>query len=159
MLEALSYDFIQRSLLAGLVLALMAPLIGSFLVARRYSLMADTLAHVSLFGVALGLLMGIHPLASALVTSLLAAWAIEGMRERQGGSAESILAIFLWGGLAGAVVLISLSNGFKINLFNYLFGDISGVNPEELLAICLLGALVIFIFWGLDIELIQSSRR
>jgi len=166
MLEALSYDFIQRSLAAGLVLSLIAPLIGSFLVAQRYSLMADTLAHVSLFGVALGLLMGINPLASALVVSLVAAWAIEGLRDRGKSSTDSILAIFLWAGLAGAVVLISLSKGFNINLFSYLFGDIASVQPTELWAIGGLGGIVLLIFWGfrkeffslaLDEELAQAS--
>ena len=166
MLEALSYDFIQRSLWAGLILAMTAPLIGSFLVARRYSLMADALAHVSLFGVGLGLLLGIHPLAAALVTALLTAWVIEGIRERQGGSADTLLAIFLWGGLAGAVVLVSLAHGFKVNLYNYLFGDIAGVQPEELWVITLLGSLVILVFWAfrkeffalaLDEELAKAS--
>jgi len=166
MFEALGYDFIQRSLAAGLVLSLMAPLIGSFLVAQRYSLMADTLAHVSLLGVALGLLLDINPLVSALVVSLAAAWAIEGLRERESSSTDSILAIFLWAGLAGAVVLISLSKGFTVNLFSYLFGDIAAVQPAELWAICGLGAVVLLVFWGfrkeffalaLDKELAQAS--
>ena len=146
MIEALQYGFIQRSLFAGLILGLTAPLIGSFLVIRRYSLMADSLAHVSLLGVALGLLLEVNPLAAALLTALIAAWAIESMVEKRLGEADNILAIFLWGGLAGAAVVISLAGGFQASLFSYLFGDISGVQPEEVWIIALLGGLIVLVF-------------
>ncbi|MDT8446185.1 MAG: metal ABC transporter permease [bacterium] len=147
MLELFQFEFIRRGFAAGLILAVCAPLIGSFLVARRYSLLADTLAHVSLLGVALGLLIQVNPLLSALAVSLLAAWAIEALRERQGEAGDSLLAIFLWGGLAGAVVLISLAQGFQVNLFGYLFGDIAGVQPNELYLIAGLGGLVSLSVW------------
>lgn len=167
MVELFQFEFVQRSFLAGLILAFCAPLIGSFLVAKRYSLLADTLAHVSLLGVALGLLLEINPLYSALGVSLVAAWAIEALREKHHESgADSLLAIFLWGGLAGAVVLVSLARGFQVNLFGYLFGDIAGVQPGETWLIGGLGLLVVvtvtafrrqFFALALDEDLAQAS--
>ena len=62
MLNLFQYSFVLRALEAGLIVAFVAPLIGIFLVLRRYSLIADTLAHVSLSGIALGLLFGLNPI-------------------------------------------------------------------------------------------------
>jgi ABC-type Mn2+/Zn2+ transport systems, permease components len=78
--EILQYSFVLRGLIAGSVVAVIAPLIGIFLVLRRYSLIADTLAHVSLAGVALGALLGINPIISAIGVTLLSSLGIERLR-------------------------------------------------------------------------------
>ena len=140
--EILQYSFMQRALLAGLMIGVIAPTIGIFLVLRRLSLIADTLAHVALAGVAGSLLVKAHPLAGALVASLAGAIGVERLRA-SGLLGEAALAIFLSGGLATAVVLISLARGFTVDLFSYLFGAITVVQPSDLWLIVVLGVIVL----------------
>ena len=139
--EVLQYGFMQRALLAGVLIGSIAPVVGVFLVLRRLSLIADTLAHVSLAGVAVGLLLGAYPLAGALAAALLGAVGIERLRGGLGG--ETALAIFLSGGLAVAVVVIGLADGFTVGLFPYLFGAITAVQPRDLWVTFLLGLGVV----------------
>src|SRR3972149_3355945 len=93
--EILQYGFMQRPLLAGVMIGTIAPAIGVFLVLRRLSLIADTLSHVALAGVAVGLLLGTYPLAGALVVTLLSALGIERLRVSGRLFGEAPLAIFL----------------------------------------------------------------
>jgi zinc transport system permease protein len=143
MLSIFLYDFIIRAFIAGIITAIIAPLIGMFLVVRRYSLMADTLAHVSLVGVALGLLTNSNPVFSSLIVAVIASIGIERLRESKKIFGESILALFLSGGLAIAAVLIGLSHGFSVNLVNYLFGSITTVSAADLYII--IGASILII--------------
>lgn len=141
MLEILQYDFLIRAGVAGLIIGLIAPMIGMFLVVRRFSLLADTLSHVSLAGVALGILIGWNPVLTAVATSALGSLGIQHLRRRR-ISGESVLAVFLSGSLALAVVMISMANGFNSSLFSVLFGSITTVSSNDLYWIIGLGALV-----------------
>ncbi|HUJ17615.1 MAG TPA: metal ABC transporter permease [Nitrospirota bacterium] len=136
--DIFQYGFIVRGLEAGVVVALIAPAIGIFLVLRRYSLIADTLAHVSLAGIALGLFFGVNPVLSALGTATVASLGIERLRSSKKVYGESALALFLSGSLALAVVILSLAHGFNANLFNYLFGSIVTVSKKDVYLISLL---------------------
>ncbi|MCI0545712.1 MAG: metal ABC transporter permease [Candidatus Rokubacteria bacterium] len=140
--EFLEYGFMHRAFAAGVVTALICPAIGVFLVPRRLSLIADTLAHVALAGVALGLLLGISPLIGALAVTLAAAIGIEHLRARGTFQGDAALAVFLSGGFAVAVVLISLARGFNADLFAILFGSILTVSPSDVWIIGALGAVV-----------------
>lgn len=141
--EILEHGFMQRALLAGVIIGSMAPVIGVFLVLRRLSLIADTLSHVALAGVAGGLLFHASPLAGALVASLLGAVGIERLRVSGRLFGEAALALFLSGGFAVAIVLISLADGFNVDLFSYLFGAITVVQPADLWVILALGLVVL----------------
>lgn len=143
MIELFQHAFIVRGLLAGIIIAIIAPLIGLFLVLRRYSLIADTLAHVSLAGLAIGALFGWNPVLSALVVTLVSSLGIERLRTSKKVFGESALALFLSGSLALAVVLLSLAHGFNVNLLNYLFGSIVTVTSQDIFTIAILGAVVI----------------
>jgi zinc transport system permease protein len=143
MLEIFSYNFMLRAFAAGIIIAAIAPAIGTFLVAKRYSLFADTLAHVSLAGIAIALFLNIHPLIGALVTAVLAAVAIEQLRIRKGIAGESALAMFLSGGLALAIVLISLNKTGGVDLLSYLFGSITTVQSSDLWISVILGLLTL----------------
>jgi zinc transport system permease protein len=94
MIEMLSFPFMQRAFAAGLIIAVLAAVSGSFIVLRRYSLLSETLAHVSLVGVSIGLLVGSNPLWMAIVASLVASWMIEYLRSVHHLYSDSILAIF-----------------------------------------------------------------
>src|SRR5512134_2148051 len=140
--EFLEYTFMQRALAVGLVTALICPAIGVFLVPRRLSLIADTLAHVALAGVALGLLVGASPVLGALVVTVAGALGMERLRSRGALQGDAALAVFLSGGFALAVVLISLAHGFNADLFAILFGSILTVSPADVWLILALGAVV-----------------
>ncbi len=145
MLNLFQYGFIIRGFEAGLIIALIAPLIGLFLVLRRYSLIADTLSHVSLAGVAIGLFLGFNPIATAIAVSIISSVFIERLRISKKVFGESALAIFLSGSLAVAVIIISLAHGFSVDLFNYLFGSIVTVKQSDVSLIAGTGAAVIII--------------
>ncbi len=166
MLEIFQYDFMIRAFEAGIAIGIVAPLIGMFLVVRRYSLMADTLAHVSFAGVAIGLLLKINPIFSAIALSVVAAFGIESLRSSRRIYGESVLALFLSGSLAIAVIILSLAKGFNANLFSYLFGSISTVSTGDLLVIILLAVIVFFnvvflykelFFTSFDSEIAEAS--
>lgn len=149
-IDILHYGFVLRGLEAGIIIALVAPLIGIFLVLRRYSLIADTLAHVSLAGIAFGLLLGLSPILTALGVTTLASFGMERLRESKKVYGESSLALFMSGSLALATILISLGKGFNTNLFNYLFGSIVTVTQSDVMVItgiaACVGVVVLFIY-------------
>ena len=124
-------------------MAVVCPLIGVFLVPRRLSLIADTLAHVALAGVAIGLLMGASPIVGALIVTVVGALGMERLRSHGALQGDAALAVFLSGGFALAVVLISLARGFNADLFAILFGSILTVSPADVWLISALGALVV----------------
>src|SRR5262245_63557739 len=138
----LEYSFMHRAFLAGAVTALICPTIGVFLVPRRLSLIADTLAHVALAGVALGLLAGVSPVLGALAVTLAGAVGMERLRARGALQGDAALAVFLSGGFAVAVVLISLARGFNADLFAILFGSILTVSPMDVWIVLGLGVVV-----------------
>lgn len=143
MLSIFQYSFMIRAFEAGIIIGIVAPLIGIFLVLRRYSLIADTLSHVSLAGVAIGLLLRVNPLITAIIASVLSSIAIEKLRISKRIYGESALSIFLSGSLAIAIVLISLAHGFGTDLFSYLFGSITTVKQFDVYVIGILGIIVI----------------
>ena len=143
MLDLFNYSFITRGFEAGIIIAIISPIIGMFLVLRRYSLIADTLSHVSLAGVAIGLLININPLITAVVAAVFSSIGIERLRLSKRIYGESALAIFLSGSLALALIILSVANGFNVDLFNYLFGSIVTVRQADVYVIGLLGILTI----------------
>jgi zinc transport system permease protein len=140
--EFLEYGFMHRAFAAGAITALICPAIGVFLVPRRLSLIADSLSHVALAGVALGLLIGVSPVLGALVVTVAGAVGMERLRARGALAGDAALAVFLSGGFALAVVLISLARGFNADLFAILFGSILTVSPTDVWLIVALGAVV-----------------
>lgn len=157
MVEIFQYSFMIRAFLAGIMIAVIAPLIGNYLVIRRYSLIADTLSHIALTGVALGFLLGTQPLFMTLLVTIISALAIEQLRRAKKIPGEAVLAMFLPGGLALSVVLISISNGFNANLFSYLFGSITTVKTEELWYIGILGMVTVLIILLFRKRLLYAS--
>lgn len=149
MLEIFQYDFMLRAWLAGLMIAVLAPTIGTFLLVKRYSLLADTLSHVSLVGVALSALFGIHPMIGAFLTSSVAAVGMEELRTRKKLFGESVLALVLSGSLALAVILFRFTKGTTLNLVSVLFGSITTVTASDLwlIGVCGLVVLVLVLRW------------
>lgn len=150
MAEILSYDFMQRALLAAVMVGLVAPLVGIFLVQRRLSLIGDGMGHVALAGVAVGLVTNMSPVWTALVAAVLAAVVIELIRASGRTQGDVALAVIFYGGIAAGVVIISKSaQGTPANLTAYLFGAITTVRPADLWVFAILGVLVVAVTWFL----------
>jgi zinc transport system permease protein len=157
--EILQYDFMQRALLASLLVGLTAPVVGVYLVQRRLALIGDGLGHIALTGVALGLLTGAAPVPVALVCAVAGAVAIELVRVRGRATADVLLAVMFYGGIAGGVVLIGLSpDGTPANLNAYLFGSITTTSPGDLAMFAVLALVVLAVTIGLAPQLFAVSN-
>lgn len=141
--EILQYDFMVRAFLAGIIVSLIAPLMGFFLVIRKFSLMVDTLAHISLVGVAGSLLFQINPLFGAMLVSVGAGIVMDRLRSLKNIFSDTVMAIFMSGGLALTLILFSLGNGIGVNMLNYLFGSITTITQSEILLFVILGIIVL----------------
>jgi len=148
MLDIFQYGFMVRALLAGLLLAVTVPVLGSFLVARRYSLISDSLAHVSLAGVGLGLVFGATPVLVAAPVTIGGAILLEWLRQNRQISGETSLAILMSGGLAIAVVLANLAHGMRTDFTTYLFGSIATTARADVWVLAA-AAVVVVSFVGL----------
>ena len=143
--EIFQYEFMNRAILASVLVGATAPAFGVFLVLRRLSLIADTLSHVALAGVAIALLTKTFAPVVALIATTSAAVSIEELRMRRLLPGDAALAVFLYGSLAVAVVLISIADGFNSTLFSYLFGSVLTVTQTDLWWMAAL-AIVISVF-------------
>ncbi|MBI3786025.1 MAG: metal ABC transporter permease [Deltaproteobacteria bacterium] len=132
MIDALSYGFMQRALLAGVLVGLLCGVLGFFVVLKRLSFIGVGISHSALGGIALGVLLGIEPLFAAAVFSTAIAWAI-GWLTRSGRLHEdTAIGILFSASMALGVALISLSKSYQVDLFGYLFGNILAVSPADL---------------------------
>ncbi|PHQ88424.1 MAG: zinc ABC transporter permease [Sulfurimonas sp.] len=166
MFEVFEYEFMQRAFVAGLFIAILASVSGTFVVLKRYSMISETLAHTALVGVAIGLVAEYNPLWIAVIVSVLAAWLIEYLRSAFSLYSDAILAILLSGSLAIAVVIVSLGGAFNSSLFSYLFGSILSVSDEDIRVIFIFGIFALtlllvfakeFYFIAYDEEVAQTS--
>lgn len=128
--------------MAGIAVGVVAPLLGIFITVRRQSLIADTLAHASLAGVAIGVAFNVEPLFAAALSAIFGAIIIERLRSSGGISSESSLALVLSGSLALAVVIMSASGNFNSSVLNYLFGGITTVSEIDATVVLVATAVV-----------------
>ena len=145
--EFLRYGFLQRALLAGIFVAIACAVLGVFLILRRDSMIGHGLAHVTFAGIALGLLLDVMPLAVATGVAVITALGIMKLKERAGLYGDTAIAIFSSVGFAAGVLIVSLSQGFNIDLFGYLFGEILAIDAFEVsFSIGLALSVVIIVF-------------
>jgi len=152
-MSLLTYEFMQRALLAALVTGLAAPAVGTYLVQRRLALLGDGLGHVAVTGVALGVLTGQAPMLTAVVVAVIGALAIELIRARGRTSGDVALALLFYGGIAGGVLLIGMAGESPANLQNYLFGSIITVSSGDLVTVTALALVVVALALGLAPQL------
>lgn len=154
MFEILDYAFMQRALLAALLIGIAAPAVGIYLVQRRQALMGDGIGHVALTGVALGFLMSTNPVWTAVVVAAAGAVAMELLRATGRARGDIALAMLFYGGMAGGVMIINLApGGSTANLTTYLWGSVTTVSSEDIAAILVLSAFVLAVCLGLRRQL------
>lgn len=142
----LGYEFMQRAFWAGGLIGLIGPLLGVYLMLRRQVLMADTLSHVSLAGVALGSVLGWNPALSGFVVAVAGGLIIEQLRRSYRTYSELPVAIIMTSGLALAVVLMSLKQNLTKSFSSYLFGSIVAVSDTQLKLIAVVAAAGLLYF-------------
>jgi zinc transport system permease protein len=147
----MQYEFLQNAFLTGMIIGIIAPLLGVFIVVRRLSLIADALSHVTLAGIAASLLLekkfmifsGLNPLYMGMAFSVGGSLFIEKLRTVYKHYQELAIPIILSGGIGLGVIFISLADGFNTDLFSYLFGSVSAVSRADLWTILIISIMVI----------------
>ncbi|RLF39828.1 MAG: metal ABC transporter permease [Thermoplasmata archaeon] len=134
-----SYQFFQHALLGGTIAALVCAWVGLFLILRKEAMIGDGIAHTAFGGIALGLLLGINPLLSALAVSILAVLGISYMRKKGMAQSDAAIAVMLALGFSAGLIIISLAGGFNVELLSYLFGSILTIDRSDLLIVAVLG--------------------
>ncbi|BCB04842.1 metal ABC transporter permease [Bacillus sp. KH172YL63] len=166
MLQAIfQYEFLQNAFLTGILIGIIAPLLGAFIVVRRLSLIADALSHVTLSGIAASLYLsktvtgfaGLNPLYFGMAFSVMGSLFIERLRMLYKHYQELAIPIILSGGIGIGVIFISLADGFNTDLFSYLFGSVSAVSRGDLYLIGGISILVIGVITLLYKELFLLS--
>lgn len=142
-MEIFQYEFMINAFIAGILIAILTSTLSLFVVVKRYAMLSDALAHISLLGVAIGFLFQISTIFTAIITSALASIMIEYLRSYKKLYSDSMLSIFLSPALAFSVTIVSLSNSFNTSLFDYLFGSIVAVTNEDIFIILLFFILII----------------
>ena len=155
--EILTYGFMQRALISGIAIALLCSVVGLFLVLRRYSLFGDAIAHTSFGGIAAGLLLGIYPLWTAYLISLISALVITRIKQSFQMSGDASVAVLLSSGIAAGLVLISLSGGFTIDILSFIFGSILLVSTNDTILILALTGAILIVILLLYRELVYST--
>lgn len=146
--EIFHYVFVQRAMMAGALIAAVSALLGMFLVLRRFSLIGDGLAHTTFGSVAVVLLIGISPLyvtLAALPLVMISSLAIYRLTSSRKINADAAIGIVSSLGIAAGIILASLSGGFNVDLFSYLFGNILTVNNTELILSFVVFLIVVFV--------------
>lgn len=159
------YEFLQNAFVTGMMIGVLAPLLGVFIVVRRLSLIADALSHVTLAGIAASLLIeknfaiftGLNPLYLGMVFSVGGSLFIEKLRGVYKHYQELAIPIILSSGIGLGVIFISLANGFNTDLFSYLFGSVSAVSRTDLWVIFAISIVVILTIFFLYKELFLLS--
>ena len=142
-LEALSYTFMQKALVAGIAVGIICSFMGTFLVLRRYSLFGDGIAHVAFGGISVGLFLGVFPLWTAFIVSIFGGLGLQKLRQSTKISGDSAVAVVLVSGLAVGVILVSSSGGFSVDLFSFLFGSILLISNEDTIMILAISSGII----------------
>ncbi|MCL2699979.1 MAG: metal ABC transporter permease, partial [Defluviitaleaceae bacterium] len=144
-MEIFEFAFMQRAFAVGILLALIIPCIGIAVVFRRLSMMGDALAHVSLAGVAAGLVLGVNPILGAVATTIAAAFGIEAIRKRIPHFSELSIAVMFSLGVGLTGVLSSFVRS-SANLHSFLFGSIVAITNFELWLVAGLSVTVLLTF-------------
>lgn len=147
--DFLELSFLRNTFYTGILIGIIGPLLGAFIVVRRLSLLADALSHVTLAGIAFGLfiekrfnILWLTPFYSGMGFSVIGSILIEKLRELYKGYEELGIPIVLSGGVGLSVIFISLANGFNRNLFDYLFGSVSAVSQTDFWTIAIISIIV-----------------
>lgn len=142
-LEALQYAFIQKALIAGVLIATSCSFLGVFLVLKKFSMIGDGLAHVSFATVAIALLLALPPLLVSIPLVILSSFLILKLNEKANLHGDSAIGLVSSLAVAIGITIASLAQGFNIDLFSYLFGSILAISSLDVILSLVLSVGVI----------------
>ncbi|MCS7097815.1 MAG: metal ABC transporter permease [Candidatus Methanomethyliaceae archaeon] len=142
MIELLNYQFFQNAIIGGILIGIISAWIGLFLVLKKESMIVDGAAHTAFGGLALGLLIGIDPFLTALIVSIISIFLISHMRSKGHAYSDSAIALMLAVGFSIGLAIISVTRGFGVDIFSFLFGSILTISREEIILITLLATSI-----------------
>lgn len=136
------FAFAERALAAAVVVGLLCGLLGFFVVLRRLAFIGVGISHSAVGGVALGLVLGVDPTASAAVFAVLVALGMFWVARDRRLSEDAVIGVFLSGAMALGLLLTSMQHGYQKDLFAYLFGSLLAVSSTDLSLLCGLAAVL-----------------
>lgn len=157
MFELLSYPFIQRALVAGIIVAALLAALGAFVVMRNMAFFGDGIAHASLAGIAIGILTGIAPLPIAMLYAVAVALLIYTLERSTRLSSDTIIGILFTASMALGVVLMSTIPGFQPELLSYLFGNILTIQTSDVYLIGGIATLILVWLLGWHRQLTYAT--
>lgn len=144
-MDFFQFAFIQRAMVVGGLMAMLSAILGVLVILRRMSFFSDAISHASFTGIALGLLIGISPTWGAILFSVAIGLLIIWLAQRKILNVDAIIGVLFSGSLALGVLIISRLSGYRLNLVNFLFGDILAVSSIDLVLSLLLFVAVLTI--------------
>ncbi|PID16801.1 metal ABC transporter permease [Sporosarcina sp. P34] len=166
MIEAIfTYEFLQNAILSGLIIGLIAPMLGLFIVVRRMSMISDALSHVALAGIAGSLYLSqqvlffaaLNPVYLGMGAAVVGSLLIERLRRVYKSFEELAIPIILSAGIGFGAIFISLAKGFGTDLVGYLFGSVSAVSRQDLYIVMFIAVMVIGFIYFLYKELFSLA--
>ena len=144
-MDILQYAFMQRALLAGALIGAVCAVVGVYVVLRGLAFIGAGIAHASFGGVALGFLLGLNPVLTAVVFCLGTAWGIGVVARRGQVREDTAIGVFFASTMALGILFIGVMHGYSVDLFGYLFGSILAVTTQDLWITLALGAVVLLV--------------
>ena len=141
--EFIAYPFIQRALIASILVGLICPFVGNFVVLRKMSFFSDAISHSAFAGIAVGALLGIDLSLSSIVMAVIISFIITFLSEKTSLSHDTVIGIAFSGVIAMGMLIMGMMKGYRADLFSYLFGDILAVTKADLFIILLVGILAV----------------
>jgi zinc transport system permease protein len=141
--EFISYPFIQRALFASIMVGILCPFIGNFVVLRRMSFFSDAISHAALAGIAIGILVGIDLSLSSIAVAIIIAFSIAFLSEKTTLSHDTVIGVAFSGAIATGVLIIGMLEGYTTDIFAFLFGDILALTDTDLILIFIIAVFTI----------------
>ena len=145
-MEMLSYPFMRRALVVGVLVALCSSLLGVSLVLKRYSMIGDGLSHVGFGALAIATATNWAPLTVSIPLVLAAAFFLLRLSEDSRIKGDSAIALISTGSLAIGVMVISMTSGMNIDVYNYMFGSILAINSTDVILSVILSSVVLVLY-------------
>ena len=145
--DIFALSFMQRAFIAALLLSVLFSCFGTFIVPRRLGFMADGISHASLLGIAAGIVIGVYPMILAITIAAFFGFLLARITDHGRITQDGLVGVFLCGGMAGAIILMSLVPGYKPELFSYLFGDILSIRWLEIYGLCVFFIVTLILFF------------
>lgn len=153
MLEALSYEFIQNAIIAGVLVSLISGIIGSLIIVNRMVFLAGGIAHAAYGGIGIAIFMGLPIFLGTTVFAVVAALIMALTTIKQRDNIDIFIGLVWAVGMAIGIILVDLTPGYNVDLMSYLFGSILAVTREDIYFMATLFVVIIFVmlFWYRDI--------